>query len=734
VKVLLSWIREFVDVPGTPKEIGARMSERGLAIEGIERCGDPSAGAGPARGGSRDDAVLDFDVTANRPDCLSIRGVAREIATVYQLPLKAPAKVDASALESSKGSARAAARALDVQMGAATGASGPSSIPITIQEPELCRRYVGAIADVRIGPSPDWVQARLIACGVRPISNVVDITNYVLLELGQPMHAFDLARLRGPAIVVRRAHPGEKITTLDGRSRVLDAEMLAIADAENACAIGGVMGGADSEVASGTRQIVFESAWFNAKSVRGTSRRLGLRTEASYRFERGADVTGCARAMERALALLEATGAGKRRGSIIDVYPTKHKDRTLVIDAAAIGRLLGMDVPDDETERILASLGFDVRMLGGWQAAAPEAAAPMGLAGRGWQVTAPPWRVDIARPVDVIEEVGRHYGFEHLPATFPPVEATPPPSDPRIARDRRVRRAMLAMGFSEAITFAFIESAAAAPYAGDTPGPALANPLSEKFTTLRPSLVPGLVDAVSHNRRHGRPDVRLFEIGTRFSSHGETRGLGAAWTGSAVPEHWSVARRDVDFFDLKGVVEQIAVVMGAPLLFVATPVPYLVDGRRADVRIGDRSIGVLGQLDPTIAAARDLPETDAIFVLELNLDLITDLAPQRVRFAKPLPRHPSVVRDISILIDDGLSAGSVRDTIRTASAAAASAPLVDVREFDRYQGKGIPDGKISLSLRLTFQAPDRTLTDADVNTAMDAVIDALKQDIGAVQR
>jgi phenylalanyl-tRNA synthetase beta chain len=707
VKVLLSWIREFVEVPGTPEEIGARMSERGLALEGIERHGD--------------DAVLDFDVTANRPDCLSIRGIAREIATVYGLPLKGPARAEGRALE--EPSVRAPASA-----GAVT------TIPITIQEPDLCRRYVGAIADVRVGPSPDWMQSRLTACGIRPISNVVDITNYVLLELGQPMHAFDLARLRGPAIVVRKAHAGEKMTTLDSKGRTLDADMLVIADAENACAIGGVMGGADSEVSAGTRQIVFESAYFKSQSVRGTSRRLGLRTEASYRFERGADLTGCAKAMERALALLEATGAGKRRGSIIDVYPTKHKERTLVVDAPAIRRLLGMDVPDDETERILASLGFEVRMLGGWQAAAPEAAAPMGLAGRGWQVTAPAWRVDIARPVDVIEEVGRHYGFEHLPTTFPAVDAAPPPSDPRIARDTRVRRAMLAMGFSEAITFAFIESAAAAPYAGDTPAVAIANPLSEKFTTLRPSLVPGLVDAVSHNRRHGRRDVRLFEIGTRFSSHGETRGVGAAWTGSAVPEHWSVARRDVDFFDLKGVVEQIGVAMGVPLTFAIATVPYLVDGRTAEVRIDDRARGVFGQLDAGVAAGRDLPAADAVFVLELNLDLMTDLRASGVRFAKALPRHPSVVRDISILIDDGLSAASVRDTIRTASAAVASAPLVDVREFDRYQGKGIPDGKISLSLRLTFQAPDRTLTDADVNAAMDAVLDALKKDSGAIQR
>ena len=368
-----------------------------------------------------------------------------------------------------------------------------------------------------------------------------------------------------------------------------------------------------------------------------------------------------------------------------------------------------MDVPDDETERILTSLGFGVQMLGGWHAAAPEAAAPMGVAGYGWQLTVPSWRVDIARPVDVIEEVGRHYGFEHLPSTFPAVEQPPPPSDPRIARDGRARRAMLAMGFSEAITFAFIESRMAAPYAGDKRPVALANPLSEKFTTLRPSLLPGLVDAVSHNRRHGQRDVRLFEIGTRFSPLGETRGVAAAWTGSAVPEHWSGGRRDVDFFDIKGVAEELCTALGVVPEFATAVSSYLVEGRTADVRVGADVVGVIGQLDPAIAETRDLPSADAIFVMELNLDGVTAHAPQGLRFAKPLPRHPSVVRDVSILVDDTLSAASVRGTIRTASAAIADVPLVEVREFDRYQGKGIPDGKVSLSLRLTFQAPDRTL-------------------------
>ncbi len=696
MKVLLSWVREHVDVPGTAEEIGARMSLRGLAIEGIEQVGD--------------DAVLDFDVTANRPDCLSIRGVAREIAAVYQLPLK-----DIPGIAPPR---------------AATSVAASAEVPVTISDPDLCARYVAAVADVTVGPSPDWMQSRLVACGIRPISNVVDITNYVLLELGYPMHAFDHAKLAGPAIVVRRAREGEKIRTLDGKERTLDPEVLVIADAERAQAIGGVMGGADSEVSDATTRIVFEAAWFNPASVRATSKRLGLRTEASYRFERGADLTGTAGAMARALDLLGAVGAGRSAGPIVDCHPAPYVERTLTLNAAIVTRVLGMDVPDTDAVRILQSLGFEVRTLGGWQAGAPEAATPMSQPGYAWQVRVPGWRVDISRPVDVVEEIGRHYGFEHLPSTFPAVEHASSPSDARIARDGRVRRALIAMGLSEAITFAFIESAAAAPFLLDDAPVALANPLSEKFTTLRPSLLPGLIDAVSHNRRHGRRDVRLFEIGTRFSPSGESRSAAVAWTGAATPEHWSGKSREVDFFDVKGVVEQVCTTVGVTAEFVAASRPYLMAGRTAELRVEGHAAGVLGQLASSIAEHRDLSGADAVFVVEIDLDALSTRAPQGVRFATPLPRHPSVIRDIAILLDDTLSAEAVRGTIRSAG----PDTLVDVREFDRYQGKGIAEGKISLAVRLTFQARDRTLTDHEVHAAMERIVGDLTTKLGATQR
>ena len=684
MKVPLSWIREFVDVTASAEEIGTLMSVRGLALEGLDTHGD--------------DVVMDFDVTANRPDCMSVIGIAREIATAYQVPLRSDGRSDPRADERSHNPA----------------------IKITIADPDLCGRYVGAVADVTVGPSPQWMQDRLTACGVRPISNIVDITNYVLLELGQPMHAFDLAKLRGGEIRVRRAGAGESITTLDGKQRALTSEMLVIADAERAEAIGGVMGGADSEVTAATRRIVFEAAWFKPQSVRATSKKLGLKTEASMRFERGMDLTAPGRAMARACALLEEIGAGKAHGPAIDVYPSAYQPRPMHLDRARISGLLGMDVPDESVMRILTSLGFGV---------AASAATSSG-AQSGWDIVPPPWRVDMHRQVDLIEEVGRHHGFERLPTTFPAVQHAPPPSDSRIARDRRVRTALLGMGFSEAITFAFIEAAAAEHYLGGQAPVALANPLSEKFAVMRPSLLPGLVDVLSHNRRHGRPDVRVFEIGTRFSPAGETRGAAFAWMGLGTPDHWSGARRPVDFSDIKGVVEQLAMLGSVPVRFTEAAPAFLVRGRAANVLVNGDVVGVMGQLAPEIGDARDLPAATEIYVAELNLDAVTAASPIETRRAVTLPRYPFVVRDVSILVADALSAETVRATIRSA----APETLIEAREFDRYQGKGIPDGKISLSFRLTFQSLDRTLTDEEVQTAMQHIIDALARELQAVQR
>lgn len=685
MRLVVSWLREFVDVKASPQEIADKLAVRGFELASIERLAD-------------DDAVIDFEVAANRPDCLSVLGLAREVATVYDLPLTLPSSESLP-----------------------TGRS--ERVKVTIEDDEPCPRYAAAVAEVKIGTSPGRMTDRLQAAGVRSISTIVDVTNYVLLELGHPLHAFDLQKLAGSEIRVRRAKPGEPLTTLDGVERKLDPDMLAIADRDRAQAIAGVMGGVVSEVSAATRLVAFESAYFKPSSVRRTSKRLGLKTEASARFERGADINAPVAALERAIFLMEQIGAGRVTGPIVDCYPRPRGPVTICLRRDRLARLLGARVADAEVERILRKLGMTV-------AAAPD----------GWDVTAPTFRVDLLREADLIEEVGRHYGFDKLESTFPVVTAPAPPPDPRIPRDRLVRRILTGAGLSEAVTFGFIEAKAAqlfAPAAGDEAS-AIANPLSAKFDTLRPLLVPGLVDAVAHNRRHGRRDVRLFEIGARFRQRaGETRGVALAWTGNAGTEHWSTPGREVDFFDVKGVIEQLCGVLDLPVRFEPGREPFLVPGQTASVlaAVGSSTgtaLGAIGQLLPSVAGARGLPHQDRVFVAELNLDLLWHARVVTSDATEPLPRHPCVVRDLSIVVPETLPAEIIRGTIQ-AAARDQPAPLVAANFFDRYQGKGVSEGFVSMSVRLTFQA-DRTLTDAEAQQSFDTVLAALVREHGAIQR
>ncbi|HEY7284637.1 MAG TPA: phenylalanine--tRNA ligase subunit beta [Vicinamibacterales bacterium] len=695
MRLVVSWLREFVDVKASADEIANTLGVRGFEVAGVERLADG-------------DAVIDFEVTANRPDCLSVLGLAREVSTAFGVALRLPTD------------------AKDAPSRLATLPTGDSDlIKVRIEAEDLCPRYAAAVAEVKIQPSPAWLAARLTAAGVRPISNVVDITNYVNLELGQPMHAFDLARLAGPEIRVRRAKPGEAIRTLDNVSRKLDAEMLAIADRDRAQAVAGVMGGADSEVSATTTMVVFESAFFNAVSVRKTSKRLGLRTEASFRFERGADLGAQRVAIERAAALLEQLNAGRIVGPVVDCYPRPQAPRTLHLRRQRLALLLGAAVPDADVARILLGLGLTVQ-------SAPD----------GWDVVVPLFRVDLLREADLIEEVGRHYGFDRLTPRFPALRTEPQPPDARIARDQLIRRLLGAAGLSEAVTFGFIEAKAEEAFrSAGTPAPvAIANPLSAKFDTLRPSLIPGLVDVVAHNRRHGRADVAVFEIGARFATAGETRGLGIAWTGAASPVHWSAPARQVDFYDVSGAVERVCAALGVAVRMAVAREPFLVAGQTASVMVGDGperniSVGFVGQLAPGVADERGLPRQDRVIVAELDLDALQRASVAAPEVVQPLPRYPFVVRDLSIVVSSTLPAEIIRGTIHTAARESLKhAPLVGVSFFDRYQGKGVPDGSVSLSVRLTFQSAERTLTDADVQKSFDTILAALVREHGAVQR
>ena len=697
MKLVYPWLRELVNVPGDPDEVATRLGLRGFEVASVEQGSQP---------------VIDFEITANRPDCLSVIGLAREAAAAYGLPLQLPDRT-------------------------MPPSGQPQPLDIIIEDPERCPRYCAQVFEVRsTGSTPAWMQDRLEAAGVRSISAIVDVTNYVMLEMGQPTHAFDYGKLAGRTLRIRCAKPGEKLRTLDGIDRALDPEMLVIADAERPQAIGGVMGGATSEIGAGTKLMVLESAYFKPASVRRTSKRLGLKTEASSRFERGGDINAAPAAIARAAALLQQIGAAQPLGPTIDKYPSPIQPLTLTLRASRIERVLGVRVPDADVPAILAPLGFAVRShVGGTRLITfddDENPAPVGpglsLDGPAWDVDVPSFRVDVLREVDLIEEIARHDGYVGLPATFPELTEPQPPPDARTLRDRLLRQVLTACGLSEAMTFAFIEAPAATPFAA-AGLVTVANPLSEKYAVLRPSLLPGLVDAAAHNRRREHHDIRLFETGTRFSVSGETRAVAGVWCGAGATPHWSGASRPADFSDVKGVVEALGRALGVDLDYAPASVRYLVEGHGAEVFAG-RTIGLLGQLAPSILDARGFPSGEALYGFELDVDALAALQSADDLRAQSLPRYPSIVRDLSVLVDSTLPAAAVRGTIRTA----APWLLARVIEFDRYRGKGVPDGRVSLSLRLTFRSPERTLTDAEVEDAMERIVAALATAHGAVRR
>ncbi len=693
MRIVYNWLREIVPVPNDVDAVAREISLRGFELAAVEHGREP---------------VIDFEITANRPDCLSHLGIAREASAIW------PGAVvrDPGSEANPPHAAAAKDRVPDPGSRIPAGA-----LEVVVEAPDLCPRYCAQVFDVKIAPSPPWLQQRLEAAGVRPINNVVDVTNYVMLEIGQPMHAFDLERLAQRRIVVRRAGAKESIRTLDGIVRPLDSGMLVIADAERAIAVGGVMGGADSEISAATKTIALESAYFEPTSVRRTSKKLGLKTEASARFERGSDTELPPRGIARASELFEKIGAGTPVSALIDRYPAPRGRRQIRLRSARIARLLGQDVPADDVPRFLTPLGFDVVQQNGHG---------------DWTVIVPTFRVDVLREEDLIEEVGRHYGFDRLPVRFPPLDAAQAPPDPIIVRDRLIRRTLTAAGFSEAMTFAFIERQAALPFCEPGVEPvAIQNPLSEKFAVLRPSLLPGLIDSCAHNRRRGRKDIQLFEIGSRFTSIGEGHAVGFAWMGTATPAHWSAPSRGVDFFDAKGTIELLCRAFAPSTIDVApSTASYLVRGRAAEVRAGGTRLGVIGQLVSAIGEARGLPAGEEVYVGELDTEALAQIAASDDLQTQSLPRYPSIVRDISIVVDQTLPAASVRGTIR----AAAPSTLVSISEFDRYQGKGVPEGRVSLSLRLTFRDPERTLTDDEVQAATQRIVDALRSAHRAEQR
>ncbi|RMG89038.1 MAG: phenylalanine--tRNA ligase subunit beta [Candidatus Dadabacteria bacterium] len=646
------------------------------------------------------ETVIEVEITPNRPDCLSVVGVAREVAALTGAALRVP-------------------EPRVPEEGPAVG----ELTSVEIRDPDLCHRYAArVIRGVRVGPSPLWLRRRLEACGVRSINNVVDVTNYVLLELGHPLHAFDRNRLVEGRIVVQRARDGERFTTLDGQERELDADTLVICDAERPVALAGVMGGENSEVEPDTTDVLLESAWFLPSNIRRTSRRLGLRTEASYRFERGTDIEGLLRALDRATELIVQLAGGTVARGVYDAYPTRHEPARVRLRYDRVRGLLGTEIRADEVRTILTSLGM----------------AEEGADAESVTVRVPTHRVDLEREVDLIEEVARIHGYERIPTTLPRVPMRPDPAPARRRAANRARDLLAGQGYYEAVCLSFGDPADDDRLGLPAEDPRrrhviLANPLGRDSSALRTTLVPGLLRSLARNQRRQVRSARLFEVGRTFHPRegealpDETLRVAAVAAGARDPLAWWSGDEAVDFFDAKGALETLLTGFGlGSLRFVPAPeLSWLHPGRAARVEAEGRALGWVGEFHPGRLGAWDLEGPVAGF--EVDLDAVLGLAREPGAFPG-LPRYPAVQRDLAILVDPARArAQDVVDAVWS-----AGSPLVrDVEIFDVYRGERIPEGLVSLALRLTYRADDRTLTDEEVRAEEARVLESLAARTGA---
>jgi phenylalanyl-tRNA synthetase beta chain len=693
MKVLYNWLREFVDVAASAEDLRARLALAGLAIDSVEE-----SAAGP---------VLDAEVTANRPDWLGHYGVAREVAAIYRLPVK---PCDPKLKES--------------------GGKAAEATRVEIESPHMCGRYTARVLrGVKVGPSPDWLRQRLEAIGQNSINNVVDVTNYVMFELGQPLHAFDLDRLAERRIVVRVARPGEKIRTLDGVNRALAKEMCVIADASRAVAIAGVIGGADSEIGFASRHILLESAWFDPISVRRTSKALGARTEASYRFERGADPEMAELASRRAAQLIQQTGGGEILAGVVDVYPRREPPMQITLPRRELLRVMGADVPDRDIEEILAALGFEPGRADASRATgSPEAV---------WTCRQPSWRRDVTRGIDLIEEVARHYGYDKFPPRLPPAKQ-PARRLPHAAAQDRLCERIIGFGYQEIVEIPLVEAQRDALFRAEGLAPAvIGNPLAEDASLMRSNGVISMLNALAWNLHRGQRDLRLFEIGKTYElpkgEPVETHVLTIGATGLAREKTIHDTAREYSFADLKGDLDGVAELAGGFAWQPGGP-EWLAGGRAARISLAqpgdDRPLGVAGQLARRIAESLKLRQE--IFIAELRLAplLAAMEAARAAAHFTPIPRFPAVERDFALVLSDGVRFAQVDEAIR----ALGIAELQSIAAADLFRGGQIPAGKFSLMIRVTFQSAQATLTDAQLSDFSSRIVSALEQRLGAILR
>ncbi|MBA2340450.1 MAG: phenylalanine--tRNA ligase subunit beta [Pyrinomonadaceae bacterium] len=698
-----NWLRDLTGTKLAPRALAERLTMVGLAVDAVNERGS--------------DHVLEFDLTSNRPDCLSHLGIAREVAVIERGALRLPeSKIE-----------RVARQTRDFAS-------------VEIEDADLCPRYAARVVrGVRVAPSPAWLVERLESVGQRAINNVTDITNYVLQEQGQPLHAFDLAKLEGNRIVVRRARKEEKIRTLDGVERELDAEMLVIADAARPLAIAGVMGGEDSAVYDETQDVLIESAYFAPAQIRQTARALNLHTEASNHFERGADPEAVISAQERAISLICEIAGGEATEDYIDVYAKRTEPIEVNLRYQRIEELTGLQIVSQDAIRILSSLGFssrDARREGDENVLAVTNDSEHSQAQQSNFFAVPTWRVDIEREEDLIEEVARHTGYERIVPALP-VARGAGEYLPFEERRRAARETLVASGFDEAINFSFIDVSADNLFellpgweeTEESGFVSLKNPIVEGATRMRPTLLPGLLEAVRHNFNHGTRDVELFETGRVFAAAEQRAGerprereaLALVATGGRRQVLRAGVSRSLDFYDLKDALEALAEEINVgELKFEAARVRHLREGQAAHVLVDGRKIGNAGKLADDVAERYKFRQ--AVYLAEIDFEWLLSLQTTASRYT-PLARFPKVLRDVSLLADRPRTFAEMRGGVLELNIPECHGVyLVEV-----YEGANVPEGKRSVTLRMEYQAIDRTLRDAEVDELHKRVLNELKK-------
>jgi phenylalanyl-tRNA synthetase beta chain len=666
---------------GSELELGLGTDGSGVMI--LDEALTPGESLNSARGLS--DLVLDIDLTPNRPDCLSILGIAREVAALQGTPLNYPR--------------------IDIQN---SGDDITRHTSVTIDAPELCPRYTARLLEgITVGDSPFWMQDRLMSVGLRPINNIVDITNFVMLETGQPLHAFDFDQLAQHRIVVRTAAEGEKFVTLDEKERSLNGSTVMICDGEKPVGIGGVMGGLNSEIEPATRRVLLESACFNPVSIRKTAKKLSLNTDASHRFERGVDPDGTLTALNRAILLMAEIAGGKIIEGVIDAHPRPTIRPTIGLSVEATNRLLGTQLAAGTVAELLRSIEFEVT------------SADDNLL----EVVPPSYRVDVSRPEDLMEEVARLSGYNNIPTTFPRIPAeNRTPSEQWDFRNN-IRGQLTGLGFFEGINYTFISDKNADRLQLDPEDDRrrvlrILNPLTEDQSVMRTSLLPGLLTSMWNNISQQNRHLKIFEIGNIFISNGqdalprEIECLSALWTGNRHTENWLQKNDPCDFYDIKGLAEELLDTLGLDDVQFsqadAKVSPYLKPGVAAQIGVGETILGNVGELHANVLKAYDLDQP--AFILELDFEKIRASIPTDLK-VKPIPKFPATTRDVTIIVNQTIEAATLLRTVTD-----AREPLVEnLHLFDVFQGDPIPTGKKSVSFRITYRSHSETLEDRAIN-------------------